>query len=45
MLGYDRITLNPNVMGGHACIGRMHIIATILIKENFIKDDMHLKFT
>lgn len=31
MLGFDRITFNPNVMGGRACIRGMRITVSLII--------------
>ena len=31
MLGFDRITFNPAVMGGRACIRRMRITVSLIV--------------
>ena len=31
MLGFDRITFNPNVMAGRACIRNTHVPVSLLI--------------
>ncbi len=31
MLGFDRITFDPNVMGGRACIRGMRITVSLLV--------------
>lgn len=31
MLGFDRITFNPNVMGGRACIRGMRITVSLIV--------------
>ncbi len=31
MLGFDRITFNPNVMGGRACLRGMRITVSLIV--------------
>lgn len=31
MLGFDRITFNPNVMGGRACIRGMRVTVSLIV--------------
>ncbi len=31
MLGFDRITFNPNIMGGRACIRGMRITVALIL--------------
>ena len=31
MLGFDRITFDPNVMGGRACIRGMHVTVSLIV--------------
>ncbi|MEW5800751.1 MAG: DUF433 domain-containing protein [bacterium] len=38
MLGFDRITFDPNVMGGRACIRGMRITVSLIV--NLIASDM-----
>jgi uncharacterized protein (DUF433 family) len=38
MLGFDRITFNPNVMGGRACIRGMRITVSLIL--NLIANGM-----
>ena len=38
MLGYDRITFDPNVMGGRACIRGMRITVSLIL--NLVADGM-----
>jgi uncharacterized protein (DUF433 family) len=32
MLGFDRITFDPHVMGGRACIRGMRVTVSLLVK-------------
>ena len=38
MLGFDRITFNPAIMGGRACIRGMRITVSLII--NLVANDM-----
>ena len=38
MLGFDRITFNPAIMGGRACIRGMRVTVSLVI--NLIANDM-----
>ena len=38
MLGFDRITFDPNVMGGRACIRGMRVTVSLII--NFVANGM-----
>ncbi len=38
MLGFERITFNPNVMGGRACIRNMRITVSLIV--NLIANGM-----
>ena len=38
MLGFDRITFNPNMMGGRACIRGMRITVSLIV--NLIANGM-----
>lgn len=38
MLGFDRITFDPNVMGGRACIRRMRITVSLIV--NLVANEM-----
>ena len=38
MLGFDRITFDPNVMGGRACIRGMRVTVSILL--NLVANEM-----
>lgn len=38
MLGFDRITFDPNVMGGRACIRGMRITVSLVV--NLVADGM-----
>ena len=31
MLGFDRITFNPNIMGGRACIRGMRVTVSLIV--------------
>ena len=41
MLGYDRITFDPNVMGGRACIRGMRITVSLIV--NLVANGMDAK--
>jgi len=51
MLGYERITFDPNVMGGRACIRGMRITVSLIVNlvangistENIIEDYPYLE--
>ena len=38
MLGFDRITFDPNIMGGRACIRGMRITVSLIL--NLVADGM-----
>ena len=38
MLGFDRITFDPNVMGGRACIRGMRVTVSLLL--NLVANEM-----
>ena len=38
MLGFDRITFDPNVMGGRACIRGMRIAVSLIV--NLVANEM-----
>ncbi len=38
MLGFDRITFDPNIMGGRACIRGMRV--TVALIMNLVANDM-----
>jgi uncharacterized protein (DUF433 family) len=38
MLGFDRITFDPNVMGGRACIRGMRITVSLIV--NLVANEM-----
>ena len=38
MLGYERVTFDPNVMGGRACIRGMRITVSLVV--NLVADGM-----
>lgn len=40
MLGFDRITFNPNIMGGRACIRGMRITVSLVI--NLVANGMNI---
>lgn len=41
MLDFERITFNPNVMGGRACIRGMRITVSLIV--NLVADDMSVE--
>jgi uncharacterized protein (DUF433 family) len=41
MLGFDRITFDPNVMGGRACIRGMRITVSLIV--NLVANGMSLE--
>jgi len=41
MLGFDRITFDPNVMGGRACIRRMRITVSLIV--NLVANGMSIE--
>ncbi len=41
MLGFDRITFNPNMMGGRACIRGMRITVSLVI--NLVANGMSVE--
>ena len=41
MLGFDRITFDPNIMGGKACIRGMRITVSLII--NLVANGMNNK--
>ena len=41
MLGFDRITFDPNVMGGRACIRGMRVTVSLVV--NMVANGMSLK--
>ena len=38
MLGFDRITFDPNIMGGRACIRGMRMTVSLIV--NLVANDM-----
>ena len=41
MLGFDRITFDPNVMGGRACIRGMRLTVSLIV--NLVANGMSLE--
>jgi len=41
MLGFDRITFDPNVMGGRACIRGMRVTVSLIL--NLVANGMGIK--
>ncbi len=41
MLGFDRITFNPNMMGGRACIRGMRITVSLIV--NLVANSMSVE--
>lgn len=41
MLGFDRITFDPNMMGGQACIRRMRITVSLIL--NLVANGMSIE--
>jgi len=41
MSGFDRITFDPNVMGGRACIRGMRVTVSLIV--NLIANDMSIE--
>jgi uncharacterized protein (DUF433 family) len=41
MLGFDRITFNPNVMGGRACIRGMRVTVSLVV--NLVANGMSVE--
>ena len=41
MLGFDRITFNPNVMGGRACIRGMRVTVSLVV--NLVANGMRVE--
>jgi uncharacterized protein (DUF433 family) len=41
MLGFDRITFDPNVMGGRACIRGMRVTVSLIV--NLVANGMNIE--
>lgn len=41
MLGFDRITFNPNIMGGRACIRGMRVTVSLIV--NLVANGMSVE--
>jgi len=41
MLGFDRITIDPHVMGGRACLRGMRITVSLVVNLNRSTQDWH----